>query len=144
MFIRWLIDLLARLLGSYGRFERSRRVDAIFENGEVMPDTRYYIAGSPSDPQALLGLNVAWELESRWWSRFDATPERLLRLTQSIRLMPTVDLTDDPRVLGWWIRSPQGDMIGMFYGVNQTVAKIKGPRRINVYPPAMQDIQEGP
>lgn len=139
-----LKNLLAKLLGSYGRFEKSRRVDAIFNNGEVVSDTHYYIAGSPSDPQALLALNAEWELESRWWSEFNATPERLQRFTQSIRLMPTVALTDDPRVLGWWIRSPQGDILGMFYGVNQTVAKITGTRRVNVYPPAMQDLQEGP
>lgn len=141
---RALKNVWAKLLGGYGRFERSRRVDAMFENGEVMPDTHYYIAGSPGDPQALLGLNAAWELESRWWSKFDATPEHLLRFSRDIRLMLTVKLTDDPRVLGWWIRSPQGDMIGMFYGVNQPVAKIIGTRQVNVHPPAMQDIQEGP
>lgn len=137
-------NVLTKLLGGYGRFERSRRVGAMFENGEVMPDTHYYIAGSPRDPQALLGLNAAWELESRWWSKFDATPERVRRFTQDVRLMPTVELSDDPRILGWWIRSPQGDMIGMFYGVKQTVAKITGTQRVNVYPPAMQDLQEGP
>jgi len=139
---RGLIEPLTRLFKRYGRFERSRRVDAMFVNGEMMPDTHYYFAGYSSDPQALLGLNSAWKLESRWWSRFDATPERLLRFTEAIRLMPTVELSDDPRVLGWWIRSPQSDMIGMFYGVNKTVAKITGAQRVNVYPPAMQDLQE--
>ena len=141
---RGLIEPLTRLFKRYGRFERSRRVDAMFANGEVMPDMHYYFAGYSSDPHSLLGLNNAWELESSWWARFDATPERLLRFTQAIRLMPTVELTDDPRVLGWWIRSPQSDMIGMFYGVNKTVAKITGARQVNIYPPAMQDIQEGP
>ena len=141
---RWLTQLLAKLLRRYGRFEKSRRVDAMFENGEVVPGTRYYYAGFPNDPQALLALNGEWELESRWWSEFNATPERLLRYAQDIRLLPTVDLSADPKVMGWWIRSPQGDMIGMFYGVNQTVAKITGARQVNVHPPAMQDIQEGP
>ncbi len=141
---RVLKNLLAKLLKSYGRFERSRRVDAMFENGEVVPDTRYYYAGFPNDPQALLALNTAWELESRWWSEFNATSERLLRYAQDIRLMPTVDLSADRKVMGYWIRSPQGDMIGMFYGVNQTVAKITGTRRVNIHPPAMQDLQEGP
>ncbi len=141
---RWLTELLARLLRRYGRFERSRRVDTMFENGEVVPDTRYYYAGFPNDPQALLALNTAWELESRWWSEFNATPERLLRYAQDIRLLPTVELSADPKVMGWWIRSPQSDIIGMFYGVNQTVAKITGNKRVNVHPPAMQDLQEGP
>ncbi len=80
-----LAVIVSRVGGGYGKIRPSRDATEAYEHFRVNPDRRYYISGSDVYPNAILGIDKAWTLESDLWKRRDLDSRGLNELVSNMR-----------------------------------------------------------
>lgn len=104
-----LLMLLAGCLKTYGRFALDRTVDEDFRSGVLSPQFNYYYAGRESMPYAIIGIDKAYTVPSRYWIRIDPDPATLKAMSANMfgeqRSRPY-----GARILG-----PDGQPVGIWY-----------------------------
>jgi hypothetical protein len=58
---------LVTTMGNYGEIRPNGAVTAAFEQYEINPELIYYISGSESEPNVIIGLDRRYTLESDLW-----------------------------------------------------------------------------
>jgi hypothetical protein len=68
------------LFKNYGKITPDRDASKAFESYQINPNYNYYISGSDVYPNAIMGLDKAYKLESDLWKQVDMTPQKLREL----------------------------------------------------------------
>ncbi len=118
----------------YGKIRPSRDVTAAYGRFRVDPNLNYYISGSDVYPNAIIGIDKAWTLESDLWKKKDLNSQNMKELVQNMRAK------SEERTLtlhGFDIFDNRGRKIGDWFsimGVIMTV-EITGEKKVIVHTP---------
>jgi hypothetical protein len=120
------------LFEGYGSLVPRNDVTQAFDNYRMDPDRNYYFSGAEAWPDAIIGVNKAYALDSTLWSKVEATPEVFKNLVAGMKSRPL-----STALHGYAILDNQGRQIGVWYsmfGVRGYV-KMKGERTVEIATP---------
>lgn len=116
-----LIGLTALILalwrfsgGRYGELRPSREVTEAYTAFRVDPDKNYYISGSDVYPNALIGIDTSWTLESDLWKKRELTEKEMKELVMNMQSGSMERMTS---LHGFDIVDDKGWKIGDWYSV---------------------------
>ena len=115
-----------------GTLKLSSEVSDIFQSYRVLPNHKYYYTGSDTKPQAIIGIDQKYTLETRLWKEApDLTSEQLKKwVDQMLGFRPPV------RTFGSYILSATGQQVGVWYSqYSITTVKVEADNQVMVYPP---------
>jgi hypothetical protein len=118
----------------YGRFSPDRKTTQAFENYQINPEMNYYVSGSDVYPNALMGLDKHYVLDSSLWKRVNMTPEMMKEIVSNMKQkVSTIYQT----LFGFVLLDPQGKQIGVWYSIMSatTSVKIKEESHVEVITP---------
>lgn len=125
--------------GGFARFERDAGLTRILTEYQVLPEYRYYTVGPFNEPEAILGVQRDYELDSTLWREVSLTPSLLQRWLGNI----------EGRVLGGsayygsYIIDSTGNRLGIWYSaVPWTTVRPGDGNRLQVYPPFPPDTRQ--
>ncbi|MEN6318227.1 MAG: hypothetical protein ABFD82_05680 [Syntrophaceae bacterium] len=120
----------------YGKIRPSQEVTEAYDCFSVEPNMIYYISGSDLYPNAIIGIDKAWTLESDLWKKKELNAQGMKELVQNMQsktmelcltLHGFVILDNSERKIGNWF-----SIMGI-----HTVVEIIGERRVVVYTPPL-------
>ena len=118
---------------TYGRLKPSSEVNQIFQKYQVLPQYRYYITGSETKPQAIIGIDRNYTLVTRLWQETtNLTSEQLKKWVDQM-------LSFGPQLytFGAYILGPNEQQVGIWYSpYNDTTVAMQADNRIEVVPPS--------
>ena len=122
------------MAGKYGSIVPDGSAAAAFESFQLSAGLNYYVSGSDEYPNAMLGLNREYVLDSTLWKRIDPTPARFRDL---VLQMQTRAGQVGFRQYGCAVLDDQGHQIGIWYSIlpASTPVVMKGDRHVEVYTP---------
>ncbi len=122
------------LTKNWGRIVPDSEVTKSFETYQVSPDSNYYISGSDVYPNAILGLNKAYTLDSTLWKKVE--------LTQANLQVMVTDMKSKARDIGqnqfgFVVLDNRGKKIGIWYSLLTATApvRMKGDDEVIIYTP---------
>lgn len=126
---------------NYGRLQRSEEVDKIFKSYQVLPDLNYYYVGPEGRPDAIVGIQSTYTLETTQWTQFNASEDILKKWVDTINFHHNTGARYYP--YGFFILDPEGSRLGIWYSIwDWTTVMMKDDKRIQVFPPAKKDFFE--
>jgi len=126
---------------NYGRLQRSEEVDKIFKDYQVLSDHNYYYVGPEGRPDAIMGIQNEYTLETTQWTQFNASDNTLKKWVDTINFYHNTGVRYYP--YGFFILDPAGSRLGIWYSIwDWTTVMMKDDRRIQVFPPAKKDFFE--
>src|SRR3989304_8682881 len=75
----------ATLYKDYGKIEPNAEVTHSIERYQIDPDLNYYISGSTSLPNAIMGLNKSYTLDSDLWKKIEMAPAVIKNLVSNMQ-----------------------------------------------------------
>jgi len=69
----------------YGKIRPSNKVTQAYECFSVAPDINYYISGPDNYPNAIMGIESTWILESDLWKKRDLVYHSMKELVQGMQ-----------------------------------------------------------
>ena len=66
---------------TYGKIERDKAVNEIFDKHEVLSDHNYYRSGPGTIPYAIIGIHKSYKLRKGLWKQVDLTTQLLRSYT---------------------------------------------------------------
>ena len=124
------------LAGKYGSIVPDGLAAEAFESFQLNAGLNYYVSGSDEHPNAMLGLNREYSLDSTLWKKIDPTPARFRDL---VLQMQTRAGQIGQRQYGCAVLDDQGRQIGIWYSIlpARSPVVMKGDRHVEVYTPAI-------
>ncbi len=95
---------------NYGRIIPDGDVTRAFEEYQSDPGVNYYISGSDVFPNAIMGLNKAYTLDSTLWKRVEMTPQALGDLVSNMQTKARIQH-------GFVLVDNKGNRIGVWYSI---------------------------
>ncbi|MDD5724204.1 MAG: hypothetical protein PHY29_10780 [Syntrophales bacterium] len=95
---------------NYGRIIPDGDVTGAFEEYQSDPDLNYYISGSDVYPNAIMGLNKAYTLDSTLWKKVEMTPQTLRELVTNMQMKVPIQH-------GFALFDNRGNRIGVWYSI---------------------------
>ena len=129
-----LVIVVWRAGAIYGKIRPSREVTTAYECFTVDPNLNYYISGSDTYPNAIIGIDKTWTLESDLWKKKDFISQSMKELVENMRAKSAEQTLT---LHGFDIFDNRGRKIGDSFsimGIIMTV-EITGERRIIVHTP---------
>jgi hypothetical protein len=122
--------------GRYGELRPSQETTDAYTSFRVDPEKNYYSSGPDFHPNALMGLDKAWTLESDLWKERELTDAAMKKLVMDMQSnameqmawLHGFDVVDDK---GWKI----GDWYSIL-GLNITI-KVTGEKRVTITTPPL-------
>jgi hypothetical protein len=131
----FLITIVIWRVGErYGKIRPSGDITEAYDRFRVDPNLNYYISGSEIYPNAIIGIDKAWTLESDLWKKKDLSSQDMKELVQNMQAKSA------ERILtlhGFDIFDNRGRKIGDWFsimGVIMTV-EITGEKKVIVHTP---------
>ena len=125
----------------YGTIKPSRDVTTAYEDFSVDPELNYYISGSETYPNAIIGIDTAWILEADLWKKKDLSSQEMKELVQNMR---SKALEQNIMLHGFVILDTKGRKIGDWFsimGLNMTV-EIIGEKSVIIHPPPVDTYRQ--
>jgi hypothetical protein len=113
------------LFEGYGSLASRSDVTQAFESNKIDPELNYYFSGSDVWPDAIIGVNKTYTLDSTLWKKIEATPAVLKNLVSGMMSRPK-----DP--YGSTILDDKGVQIGVWYSYFGVMTYIKMVREKTV------------
>ncbi len=127
--------------GSYGRLKPSLEVDKMFEELKILADHSYYYSGSDVKPNAIIGIDNNYTLNSTLWKPVDLTSEQLKKWIDFMTHYRGYSLTN----AGSLILDPTGKRLGVWYSrCNETTVKMESDKSIVVHTPCRTSSRRTP
>ncbi|HUH66325.1 MAG TPA: hypothetical protein VLZ07_07820 [Syntrophales bacterium] len=104
------------LFKNYGRITPEPDVREAFEKYQVNPNYNYYISGSDVYPNAIMGLDKAYNLEPSLWKPAGMTPGKMRELVEAMR-HKVKSLTWRLVLYGFAMYDDKGKQIGVWYSL---------------------------
>jgi len=122
------------LAGKYGSMVPDGKASAAFESFQLSAGVNYYVSGSDEYPNAMLGLNREYTLDSTLWKRIEPTPARFRDL---VLQMQARAWQIGQRHYGFAVVDDQGRQIGIWYSIlaARTPVVMKEDRHVEIYTP---------
>jgi hypothetical protein len=103
-----------RSLGNYGTIVPDRNVTHAFKNYQVNPDLNYYTSGSDVYPNAIIGIDKRYVLDSTLWKKVEFTPQTLKILVNDMN----AKVSEINQTLhGFAILDTRGNTIGYWFSI---------------------------
>lgn len=102
------------LFKNYGSITPDQETTKAFENYQINPDFNYYFSGSDVYPNALIGLNKTYTLDSTLWKKIEVTPKTFQEM---IHYMQTKAMSLNMNQHGFAIIDDKGKKIGVWYSI---------------------------
>jgi hypothetical protein len=121
---------------NYGKITPNMEVTNAFETYQINTEYNYYISGSDIYPNAIIGLDKAYTLESDLWKKVEMTPKRFRELVTDMKdKAGTVHL--GMPLYGFVMLDDKGNQIGVWYSILEakTFLRMKDNRRVIIYTP---------
>ena len=104
----------------YGSLVADGRVMDAFDKFKVNPNYNYFYSGSEVYPNAVIGLDKTYTLESDLWKKVDMTPSKMKEIVTFMKdKAATVNLTT--ALHGFVIFDDKGKQIGVWYSIFQAM-----------------------
>jgi len=118
----------------YGRFLPDQKVADSLDLYQVNPRMNYYISGSDVYPNALLGLDKNYILDTSLWKGVDTTPYRLKEIVTGMHDRAYMVGQD---LFGFTLLDLQGKPVGIWYSILSATTSIrfKEDNHVVVYTP---------
>jgi len=120
--------------GKYGTIVPDTNAAKAFESFQVSADINYYISGSADYPNALMGLNKKYTLDSTLWKKIHPSPESFRELVLQMQVRA--------RQIGqsqysFAIFDDKGNQIGIWYSIllARTTVLMKDNQHVEIYTP---------
>jgi len=117
--------------GSSRALQRNLEAEELFRAATILPDHTYYMQGNRPDPEAVIALSNAFQLQSRLWAKVEWTKKEL---DTAVFWMQNseVGLCDTD---GGYIVAPDGQRVGIWYSQRDiSVVKQPAPGIVEIYP----------
>jgi hypothetical protein len=121
---------------NYGEIKPSEEATRIFESYKVLPHYKYYISGADLYPDAIIGIDKTFTLDTELWKGIELTPGKLKAIVTD---MKSKGLEVGDLVHGFDILDNQGKKIGIWYSIlrARTSLKMLGDNRVMIYTPPL-------
>jgi hypothetical protein len=119
---------------NWGKITPDSNVRNSFEKYEVNADLNYYISGSDVYPNAILGLNKSYTLDSTLWKKVELTEATLQELVTD---MKSRAINFGQGQFGFAVLDDQGKQIGVWYSIlaAATSIQMKEDKKVMIYTP---------
>ena len=98
--------------GRYGELRPNREAADAYASFQVDPDKNYYTSGPDFYPNALIGIDKSWTLDSDLWGKRELTPESMKKLVVGMQSR----FMERTESLHWFdIVDDRGGKIGVIY-----------------------------
>jgi len=124
------------LFKNYGEISLNKEVTNAFETYQINTEYDYYISGSDVYPNAIIGLDKAYTLDSDLWKKVEMTPKKLRELVTDMRDKAATVNAAMP-LYGFIMLDDKGNQIGVWYSILEakTFLKMKDNRTVIIYTP---------
>ena len=101
-----MVAIISACSGNYGRLRYSPEVGQAFQDFEMLNGYEYYFSGRSNKPSAIIGVDPAFDFESRFWTVIN--PDEFQTMVGRLSppeygfLKGAVMLTPDGRKAGVW------------------------------------------
>ena len=111
--------------------QRSLEAEEFFQAGTILPDHTYYIQGTQREPEAVIALSSAFQLQSRLWAKVEWTQKELEDAVFWMQSSEVGFCTTD----GGYIVAPDGQKVGVWYS-QRDISVVKRPALgiVEIYP----------
>ena len=122
------------LTGRYGTITPDTNAAKAFESFKISANLNYYISGSDEYPNALMGLNKKYTLDSTLWKKIHPSPQRFRELVLQMQVRAR---QIGEHQYGCAIFDGKGNQIGIWYSILLARAPVlmKGDRHVEIYTP---------
>lgn len=128
------------LAAEYGFMRRDIALTDAFEANNLSPDYDYYISGSKTMPDAILGLKKGYALQAGYWKTVSLTEEQLTQWTELIGHY--TQPSGQPPYYAYNIYGPDNEHIGVWYGYTDQTSIIKtGAGAYKIYTPPQSSLK---
>lgn len=119
---------------NYGEIRPSDKATVVFEKYKILSNYRYYISGADLYPNALIGVDSTYTLDSDLWKEKKLTSAKMKEI---IGNMQSKALEVGETLHGFDILDQGGRKIGLWYSILRasTYVKIEGDRRVVIGTP---------
>jgi hypothetical protein len=133
-----LLIILSGCAGNHGRLSRNSEANKIFNSYQILPDHRYYYSGPDGRPDAIMGIQGDYTLETSMWTEFDPFDDTLKKGVNWINFHHHSRARRYP--YGFDIVGPDGKRIGIWYSIWEwTTVLVEADKRVKIFPPAMEE-----
>ncbi|MEN6321268.1 MAG: hypothetical protein ABFD82_21305 [Syntrophaceae bacterium] len=118
----------------YGRIVPDGNATQVFEKYQIDPNYNYYISGSDVYPNAFIGLDKSYILESTLWKKVEMTPKKFRDLVQDMQSKAS---NISQSLHGFAMFDDKDRKIGIWYSILsvKTTLRMKDERTVIIYTP---------
>ncbi len=109
-------------LGNYGKIVPDGNVMHAFETYQVNPGLNYYTSGSDVYPNAIMGIDKRYSLNSTLWKKVEFTPQTLKALVDNMQAKVS---EINQSLHGFTILDTKGNDIGIWYSILSARTTVK-------------------
>lgn len=110
------------LNGNYGKITPDRNATHNYETYQVNPNYNYYISGSDVYPNAIIGIDKRYSLDSTLWKKVEFTPQKLKVLVGDMKAKVS---EINQMLYGFIILDTKGNAIGSWYSILSARTTVK-------------------
>ena len=130
MILSLFFSVLSCATQDYGKLQSSPEITKIFDASKVLSDHLYYISGLQGVPNAIIGIDPSYSLNTRGWQRVDLTSATLNTLVYRMRQVGIIN----PQ--GALILDSDGNRVGIWFAAQrQTAVRLRQNNRVVIVPP---------
>lgn len=118
----------AAMTSGYGTFVPDQNAPISLETFKIDPDMNYYFSGPYIRPDAIIGVNKAYRLDSTLWNKIIVTPELVQKFVPSLKSQPSAMTLQSYAIL-----DDKGKRIGVWYSSFGVKSYIKMEDERTVY-----------
>jgi hypothetical protein len=112
----------SRVNSHYGKIRPSGDVTISYERFSVDPNQNYYLSGSDTYPNAIIGIDKTWILESDLWKRKDLSFQNMKELVQN---MQNKSAEQNNVLHGFVILDNKGKKIGDWFSIMGVITTVE-------------------
>ena len=119
---------------NYGQFIPSKDVTTAYECFRVDSNLNYYISGSDAYPNAIIGIDNTWTLETDLWKKKELSYQSMKEIVLN---MQAKAMDQGLTLHGFDILDKSGQKIGNWFSIMGIImiVKIAGEKRVVVHTP---------
>ncbi len=131
-----------QLFRNFGRIDINRETTRAFEQCYVDTNHHYYISGSDTYPNAIIGLHRDYRIDPKsLWKKVDMTPDMMQKLVGSMKEKTSQRLLS---LYGFELLDPKGKPIGVWYSIQtaRTCLQIKADGTVRLDTPDLDTYEQ--
>jgi hypothetical protein len=141
--VGFILFFSGRFNEDYGTIKPDQAARDTFENYQINPERVYYFSGSEVCPNAVIGVDRRFFLDSTLWEKMNPHQGNL---GETIRHMQSRALESNRSLYGFVILDPRGDPLGEWYSLPgiPVVVKMLDDNRVSISTPPLTVWGDGP